>query len=159
MKWDNFREHSRARRACAGSIAGMVAAAAYAVELEIDRRLIRNNADDLLLLGRLLTANRRLARPIGLGIHLANGAVLGALYGALCHDRLPGPGWLRGTVFANIENVGLYPLALLEDLHPAIRSGELDRYWTWPAFLQSIPRHVVFGIVLGPLTDRLLTTR
>jgi hypothetical protein len=36
------------------------------------------------------------------------------------------------------------------------RNDELDRYWTVTSFAQSIPRRVVFGVVLGTLADRLL---
>ncbi len=147
------------KRAAAGSLAGVAASLAHAVEQEADLRLLRHNADDLLLLGRLVTSDCGKARRIGLGVHLLNGAVLGAIYGVAVRDRLPGPGWLRGTIFANIENVALYPLALLQDHHPAIRSGDLAPYWNGTAFLQSIPRHIAFGAVLGILTDAVLDPR
>jgi hypothetical protein len=49
----------------------------------------------------------------------------------------------------------LYPITLFEDIHPAIRTGQVDRYFTWPAFWQSVPRHIAFGAVLGVLYERL----
>jgi hypothetical protein len=147
-------------RAIAGSLAGIAASLAYAVEQEADLRAFRYNADDLLLLGRLATSDRARARWAGLGIHLLNGAAAGAVYATAVRDLVPGPGWLRGTTFATAENLALYPfLALLENHHPAIRSGELAPYRNGTAFLQSIPRHIAFGAVLGTLTDVLLDRR
>lgn len=156
MQTSGRAPHSVSRRLAAGSVTGVIAAAAYALEQEIDRRLLRHNVDDLALLGRLLTDDRARCRLLGLGMHLVNGAVLGALYAAVAHDRLPGPPWMRGTAAALIENIALYPLALLEDRHPGIRDGHLDRYWTGTAFVQQHLRHIAFGVVLGPMTERLL---
>ena len=68
---------------------------------------------------------------------------------------MPGPAWLKGVIFANVENVILYPITLFEDIHPAIRTGQVDRYFTWPAFWQSVPRHIAYGAVLGVLYERL----
>jgi hypothetical protein len=47
------------------------------------------------------------------------------------------------------------PITLFEDIHPAIRAGLVDRYFMWPAFWQSVPRHIAFGAVLRVLYDRL----
>jgi hypothetical protein len=66
--------------------------------------------------------------------------------------RLPGPAWSKGIIFATVENVILYPITLFEDIHPAIRTGQVDRYFTWPAFWQSVPRHIAYDAVLGVLT-------
>lgn len=147
---------SPGRRIAAGSAAGVAAAIAYAIVQEIDLRLVGNNADDLLLIGGLVTSDRREARTIGLAGHLAAGAALGTLYVTFGRERLPGPAWLRGVFFATVENTALYPALLLEGHHPAVRSGELDRYWSATSFAQSVPRHLVFGVVLGGLADRLL---
>jgi hypothetical protein len=147
--------HAVMEHAGAGALAGVAASVAYAIEQEIDLRLFQHNADDLVLLGRLVVSEQDhgTVRLVGLGVHLLNGAVAGAVYGALVRDRLRGSGWLRGTVFATAENVALYPLALMENMHPAIRSGELASYRTMAAFLQSVVRHVTFGVVLGALDD------
>ena len=150
------RSPTVAARLRAGGLAGIVAAGAYALELEADRRLFRHNADDLALLGRLVTDDPARARAIGLGMHLFNGAAAGVTYVLLARDRLPGPPWLRGTVASLIENTALYPLALLETRHPGFRDGHLDSYLAVPAFIQTTLRHIVFGAVLGPMTERLL---
>jgi hypothetical protein len=143
----------------AATVAGGIAALAYAGEQAADIAVTKHNADDLTLLGRFFVKNDSQARWLGLLIHLANGGFLGGIYAVLAHDRLPGPPWLRGIIFANVENAVLYPIAALEDHHPAIRDGQIDRYWTPVAFAQSIPRHVVYGAVLGSLYARLRRTR
>ncbi len=135
--------------------AGLVASAGYVVAMEADLAITGHNADDLVFLGRPLVGRHRCwAKPAGFVVHLANGAVLALVYARFAHHRLPGPPWLRGIVFANLENGILYPLTLLERHHPAIRDGQLDRYWHPLAFLQSIPRHIVYGAVLGGLYAR-----
>ena len=138
-------------------LSGLAAGAAFVAVLEADLRLTGRNVDDLTLLGRPLVRDRRWARTAGAAIHAANSVALAALYARLA-DRLLGPPWLRGVVFAIVENGLLYPLTAFEDRHPAIRDGQLDRYWTWPAFLQSIPRHVAYGAVLGAVYGRLRRT-
>ena len=59
---------------------------------------------------------------------------------------------LEANMFANVENVLLYPITRFEDIHPAIRTGQVDRYYTWPAFWQSVPRHIAFGAVCSDQT-------
>lgn len=138
-----------------GAVAGVAAAFAYAIEQEIDLRVFDHDADDLVLLGGLFCRKRDEARSIGLIMHLANGAIAGVVYARYFHDRLPGPSAIRGATFALTETIAIYPLALLQDHHPAIRRGELGRYWNRTAFIQSILRHVALGVVLGPVTARL----
>lgn len=144
------------RRALAGATAGIAAAGAFAAVMEVDRRLFKRDTDDLVLLGRFVSAQRTQARAVGLGLHVANGAILGGFYGAALHEVLPGDPMLRGALFANAENLFLYPLALLENYHPAIRDGEIASYWNGTAFVQEVLRHVVFGIILGAGTERIL---
>ena len=139
----------------AAVIAGLAAGVVYVATQEIDNRLTGQNNDDLKLLGRLLVKGPEHAKLAGVPPHIFNSANLGIAYAALAHDRLPGPPWLRGAVFATVENTVLYPLALLEDKHPGIRRGEIDRYLTLRAYLQSVPRHLTYGAVVGTLYERL----
>jgi hypothetical protein len=143
----------------AAAVSGAAAGVAYVAEMAVDLKTIDYRADDLHLLGGVFLRDRSAARRLGLLMHLGASAGLGLLYAALAHDRLPGPPWLRGVAFANVENAALYPLALLEDYHPAIRRGELDCYWHRAAFVQSVPRHVAYGAVAGALYERLRTRR
>ena len=136
------------------AISGLAAGAAFVAVLEIDLRLTGRNVDDLMVLGRSFTENPEKARALGGAIHAVNSLALASLYG-LVERHIPGPSWLKGIIFSNVENVILYPITLFEDIHPAIRTGMVDRYFTWPAFWQSVPRHIAYGAVLGVLYDRL----
>jgi hypothetical protein len=140
------------------AISGLAAGAAFVAVLEIDLRLTGRNVDDLMILGRPFIEEPAKARALGGALHAFNSVALASLY-AILEQRIPGPGWLKGVIFANVENAILYPIALFEDIHPAIRSGQVDRYFTWPAFWQSIPRHIAYGAVLGILYDRLRPAR
>jgi hypothetical protein len=135
------------------AVSGLAAGAAFVAVLEADLRLTGRNVDDLMILGSPFVAEPRTARVLGGAIHAVNSLALAGLY-AILEPRIPGPGWLKGVVFANVENVILYPVTRFEDIHPAIRTGLVDRYYNWPAFWQSVPRHVAFGAVLGVLYDR-----
>jgi len=141
----------------AAAVAGVISVVAYAATMDLNRKLTGSRVDDLVLLGRPLVPRRPdLARRVGAAIHLANGAAIGVAYAALGHERLPGPSWLRGMLFLTAENTLLYPLtALLTNRHPAVADGQLDPYWTWPAYLESTPPHLVYGALVGPLYDRL----
>jgi hypothetical protein len=139
----------------AAVIAGLAAGATYVATMEVDNRITGVNEDDLKILGRPFVEDSNRAKLIGVPIHFGNSIALAMIYGAIARDRLPGPPWFRGAVFATVENTVLYPLAMLEQHHPAVRNGEVDRYWTWRAYLQSIPRHVTYGAVLGLLYERL----
>jgi hypothetical protein len=138
----------------AATISGLVAGVAFLVTLESDLRLTGRNVDDLIILGRPFVKDPQHARRVGVAIHLANSVALAQIY-RLVERKLPGNSMVKGIIFANVENALLYPATILEDLHPAVRDGQVDRYFTWPAFVQSIPRHVAYGAVLGPLYARL----
>jgi hypothetical protein len=136
------------------AVSGLAAGAAFVAVLEADLRLTGRNVDDLMILGRPFFAEPTKARAIGGAIHALNSLALAGLY-AMLERRIPGPAWLKGVVFANVENAILYPVTRFEDIHPAICTGQVDRYYNWPAFWQSVPRHTAFGAVLGTLYDRM----
>lgn len=136
------------------AIAGVAAGAAYVVAQEVDIRLTGRNVDDLAALGRFVVRQPGQARLVGLAIHLVNSIVLALIYSRV-ESKLPGPPAARGALFATVENIVLYPITMFDEKHPGIRDGSIARYWTWPAFLQSVPRHLVYGAVLGVLLRRL----
>ena len=138
----------------AATISGLAAGVAFLLVLEADLRVCGRNVDDLIILGRPVVQDPEHARHAGVLIHMANSVALAQVY-RLVEDRLPGSPWVKGVIFANVENSLLYPLTYLEDLHPAVRDGQVDRYFNWPAFWQSVPRHVAYGAVLGGLYARL----
>jgi hypothetical protein len=135
-------------------VAGLAAGAAFVAVLEADLRLTGRNVDDLIVLGRPFVRDVKNARRVGLAIHSVNSVALAGLY-SIVQERIPGPPWLKGVIFANVENLLFYPITIFEDVHPAIRDGQVDRYFNWPAFWQSVPRHIAYGAVLGMLVDRL----
>ena len=154
MRLHDLRSPYHALNPKAVIVSGLAAGAAFLAVLEVDVRMTGRNVDDLMILGRPFTKDPNRARVLGGAIHAANSLTLASLYAAL-ERNIPGPPWLKGIIFANVENVILYPVTVFEDIHPAIRAGLVDRYFTWPAFWQSVPRHIAFGAVLGVLYDRL----
>jgi hypothetical protein len=128
-----------------GALAGIAAAAAWAAAEPVAGRILRTPYSDVRLLGRSLTAGP-LWRPLGIALHLANGAAFGALF-----ERLGGRGLRAGIVAALAENAALWPaMALVDRSHPDRRSG------AWPpllgnarVFAYETTLHVLFGAVLG----------
>ena len=133
-----------------GAGAGVVAAAVWAAAEPLAQRAFRTPYSDLRLLGGGVTTGP-LWRPIGLAMHLANGAMFGTAF-----ERRGWRGWRQGLVVAEVENAALWPaMALVDRLHPDRRSG------AWPPLLRNrrvfayeAALHGAFGIVLGTLLDR-----
>jgi hypothetical protein len=140
-------------RTARGALAGALAAAAWAAQQPLDRRLFGVDHDDVALLGKAVTRGR--AWPAaGLALHLLNGAAFGALY-ANAATRTRVPSWARGPAAALAEHVATWPLlGVVERVHPA--RDELPRLAASArAFAQSAWRHALFGAVLGELERRL----
>jgi hypothetical protein len=136
-----------------GGVAGAVAAVAMTLEQPLDKRLLDSKYDDVEVLGKLVTRGDDW-RPIGIALHVQNGALLGVAYARL-KPSLPGPAVLRGLLAGLIEHVAAWPLtAVFDRYHPARK--ELPKLAANPrAFGQATIRHAVFGIVLGVLEDAL----
>jgi hypothetical protein len=131
-------------------LAGIAASAAYLVANELDVRLVRYPQRDVMLQGRLLPIAPRAWPLVGLVMHAGFGLTLALVYAAAVHHRLPGPDWLRGMAWANLENVLLWPLTpLIDRHHPAVRDGAMPPLATWRCFGQAVFRHTVYGAVLG----------
>jgi hypothetical protein len=140
-------------RVLRGTLAGAAAAAIWAAQQPLDKRLFGSGYDDVELLGKAVTRGR--AWPAaGLAMHVVNGAVFGALYARLA-PRMPLPAWSRGPAAALAEHVALWPLSVLTDhLHPAREDmPRISR--SRAAFLQGAWRHLLFGLTLGELERRL----
>jgi hypothetical protein len=140
-------------RTVRGALAGALAAGVWAAQEPLDRRVFRVPYSDPELLGKAVT--RGAAWPaVGLALHVANGALFGALY-AHAAPRLPLPSWLRGPVAGAGEHLGTWPLmGVVERVHPARR--ELPDLSGDPrAFAQATWRHLLFGTVLGEVERRL----
>ncbi len=141
------------QRSLRGAAAGAVAAAVWAAQQPLDKRVFGCDYDDVELLGKLVTRGREWPAA-GLLLHVQNGAAFGAIYSAL-KPFLPGPPIARAVLASMAENFGSWPLALAIDrYHPARRdlpALEGNRR----AFAQATWRHLVFGAVLGELERRL----
>lgn len=140
-------------RTLRGAVAGGLAAAVWAAQVPLDRRVFGCDYDDIELLGKAVT--RGPAWPaVGLALHLQNGALFGAAYANLA-PRLPLPSWGRGPFAALLEHAITWPLTAASDrLHPA--RDEMPRaFGSGRALAQATWRHLLFGVVLGELERRL----
>jgi hypothetical protein len=133
-----------------GALAGVAAAATWAAVEPLAAKVFRTppGYSDVRLLGAILTRDGPGWRAAGLGAHLVNGAVFGALFA-----RAGGRGAKEGLAAAQLENLALWPgMAAVDRIHPDRRSG------AWPPLLSSgrvfayeAAVHAVFGVVLGGL--------
>jgi hypothetical protein len=140
-------------RTMTGAVAGAVAAAVWAAEQPLDKRLFRSDYDDVELLGKLVT--RGSDWPLaGLALHVQNGALFGAAY-AHAKPFLPGPPLARAVIAGMVENFAFWPLGRLVDrYHPA--RDELEPFQgNARALAQATWRHLIFAVVLGALEERL----
>jgi hypothetical protein len=129
-------------------IPGIAAAAVWAAAEPLVGRVLRVPwYSDARLVGRTLTESS-LWLPLGLAVHLANGATFGAVFA-----RLGGRGWKQGVLAAEAESALLWPgMAVIDRVHADRRSGE------WPTlflngrvFAYEVVVHAIFGVVLGAL--------
>jgi hypothetical protein len=136
-------------RTLRGALAGTAAAAVWAAQQSLDRRVFGVAYDDVELLARPFQPSP-VAYPAGLALHLVNGAVFGAVY-ANARQALPVPAVLRGPVAGLAEHLATWPataaLARVDGLPALWGSGR--------AFAQATWRHALFGAVLGELERRL----
>jgi hypothetical protein len=139
-------------RTARGALAGGVAAAVWAAQQPLDKRVFGVGYDDAELLGRFIAPGGR-GYAAGLAAHLANGALFGAVYANVA-SALPGPRWLRGPLAGLAEHLATWPATAFSASLPGFAG--LPQLWgSWPAFAQATWRHVLFGGVLGELERRL----
>lgn len=134
--------------------AGLLATLVYSIAMEGDKYLIGNRFSDVRFLEGMLEGERRSKRitVIAWLLHLLNGVALAELYAAAIKRFLPGPGWLRGTLFAEAFVASVWWLTPLADkYHPLIRNGEMPRLFCWRSFWQNMLRHAFYGLTLGLL--------
>ncbi|MGH2847819.1 MAG: hypothetical protein ACRDL0_17650 [Thermoleophilaceae bacterium] len=141
------------RRTANGALAGAVAAAVWAAQQPLDKRLFGSEYDDVELLGKLVTRDSGW-QAAGLALHMANGAVFGAVY-ALLRPFAPLPPLAAGAGAGLAEHAGLWPLGGLVDRHHPARRQLEPMSGNRRAFAQATWRHLLFGLVLGELERRL----
>jgi len=140
-----------APRTLRGALAGSLAATVWAAQQPLDKRVFGLDYDDAELLGGLVTRGAA-TLPVGLAMHVANGALFGALYANVA-PSVPTPRWLRGPLAGLAEHLATWPATAVVD---RVHRGDLPRLWgSGRAFAQSAWRHVLFGAVLGELERRL----
>ena len=144
-------------RSVNGAIAGSLAAAIWAAQQPLDKRVFDVPYDDVELLGKAVTRGSEWP-AIGLGLHIANGAAFGALYAQL-RPFLFGPPVLRAVTMALAENFASWPLTRVADEHHHAKRDlpKLGGYAR--ALAQATWRHALFGLVLGIVEQRLNARR
>jgi hypothetical protein len=137
------------QRTLRGALAGIAAAGVWAAQQPLDKRVFGSDYDDVRLLGKLVMRGPAVY-PVGLGMHLGNGALFGAVYANLA-PALGGPPALRGPLAGLAEHLATWPTVLAI---PRLR--ETGGVWRpGRAFAQATWRHLLFGAVLGELERRL----
>lgn len=140
-------------RTLRGALAGAAAATIWAVQQPLDKVVFGSDYDDVELLGRAVRRGDGW-RPAGIVLHLANGALFGAVYANVA-PAVPLAPALRGPATALLEHLASWPLTILSDrLHPA-RAQLPALRGSRAAFWQAAWRHLLFGLVLGELERRL----
>ena len=136
-------------RTLRGALAGVAGIAVWTAQQPLDKRVFGVDYDDVELLGKFVTREPAWL-PIGIAMHVFNGAAFGAIYANLA-PSLPGPRPARGVMLGLAEHLATWPATLLlELLHPA--AGDLPQLWgNQRALLQATWRHALFGAVLGGL--------
>ena len=100
---------STVQRTLRGAVCGVVAAAVWAVQQPLDKRVFGSRYDDVEILGRALTRGEHWY-SVGLATHLLNGACSARLYANIAPE-LPIPAVVRGPGVAATEHLALWPLA------------------------------------------------
>ena len=143
------------RRTANGALAGALAAAVWAAQQPLDKRLFATAYDDVELLGKLVTRDAGWPAA-GLAVHMANGAAFGAVY-ALVRPVLPVPPVIAGVGAGLAEHMGFWPLGRLIDRHHPARKELEPLSDNRRAFYAATWRHLLFGLMLGALERRLNT--
>jgi hypothetical protein len=141
------------RRSVNGAIAGGAAAAVWALQQPLDKRVFDSDYDDIELLGKLVTRDSSWPAA-GLALHTVNGAVFGAVYAQL-RPFLPGPPIVSAVLAGMVENLGLWPLGRLVDRYHPARDELPPLVGNGRALAQATWRHLIFSLVLGELERRL----
>ena len=93
--------------------------------------------------------------PIGVAMHVANGAAFGAAYANVA-PALPLPAWARGPAAGLAEHLATWPLTRRSSTRATRRATSCRSCaGNGRAFAQATWRHLLFGFVMGELERRL----
>ncbi len=141
-----------------GAFAGGIAAAVWAAQQPLDKRVFGCDYDDVELLGRAVRPRGHGWYTIGLALHVQNGALFGAVYANVA-PRVPAvPARAWGIAAAFAEHLGLWPLGRVTDRRHPARAVLPRLTGNRRAFWQAGWRHLLFGAVLGEVERRLNPT-
>jgi hypothetical protein len=137
------------------AIDGTIATAVYTAAMEAEMSITGNHFSDIRflqgLMGKKASTEQKFYILAWL-LNFLNGVALSEFYAALAKRFLPGPNWLKGTIFGGLFITAAWPLTPLADkYHPLIKDGSLPKLATLPAYAQNLGRHLLFGLVLGLL--------
>jgi hypothetical protein len=137
------------------AVVGVIATAAYSIAMEGDMSITGNHFSDVKfiqgLMGKKATKEQKFL-VLAWILHFLNGVALAEVYAALAKRFLPGPDWLKGSIFGELFVAAVWPLTPLADkYHPLIQDGELPKLANFTSFAQNLVRHLVFGLALGLL--------
>lgn len=152
LQLDTLSPRIDGTRTLRGAACGAVAAGVWALAQPLDKLALSGGYDDVELLGKAVTQGNGWY-PVGLSMHAANGALLGAVYSNIA-PVMPIPAPLRGPVVALAEHLALWPLAALTDRYHPARKDLPKLIGNRTAFAQATWRHLLFGFVLGELERR-----
>ena len=146
---------SMATRTLRGALAGAAAAAVWAAQQPLDRRVFGVPYDDTELLGRWVVPVRRRAGSRPASRSTSPTARCSAPPTRTSRRRCRSPPALRGPLAGLAEHLATWPgTAVLDRVHPA--RSDLPQLWgSGRAFAQATWRHLLFGFVLGELERRL----
>jgi hypothetical protein len=141
------------RRVLNGALAGGIAAAVWAAQQPLDKRVFGSDYDDVELLGKFVTRGQGW-HAAGLAMHLQNGVLFGASYAGL-RPFLPGPPVALAIGAAMAEHLGGWPLTRYVDRYHPARKDLTPLSGNTRAFAQATWRHFLFGAVMGVVEARL----
>ncbi|GCE48536.1 hypothetical protein EI42_05349 [Thermosporothrix hazakensis] len=136
------------------AVAGLLATLVYSAAMEGDTVLIGNRFNDVRFIEGIIGGTQRTKKSLVLAwlIHLLNGVALAELYAAIGKRFLPGPDWLKGSIFGEAFITAAWVLTPLADkYHPLIQNGEMPPLANWRSFGQNLLRHLAYGLTLGLL--------
>ena len=132
----------RDKRIIHGAAAGAAAATVWAAQEPLDKKVFGVDYSDTELLAKPFNA----PNWFGWILHLVNGAIFGAVY-AIVAARIPGPGIAKGASAGMTEHLATWPLTQF--------LPRVNLYGNKQAFRQAVWRHLLFGVLLGVLEERL----
>src|SRR4051794_32641473 len=134
--------------------AGLAAGTAYLASMWADNKLSSQRFNDLKLVGQAFTTKSPAWVIQGLLVHYGFSMVVAFLYASWGVLHMPGPRWLKGVLFLQLENAILYPGAgLLLPLHAGVKSGQVPSLFERKVIQGQLLRHVAFGLALGAIYE------